>query len=158
MRLLISLLCSSLTWAQSPSLQVFQNTKTLSGQKLDLNQVKGKTIIVNVWASWCAPCIQETPSLFKLVNSNKDRIALLSVSTDDSKKELNKFLRLYPSHESPNIYIIFDESRLITKSLGVNKLPETFVFAPDAKFLRQISGAVDWSSIEKTLLSLPTGK
>ena len=108
----------------------------------------GHFVVVNFWATWCGPCIQGTPSLFRLASDHKDKITLASVSIDSGLTEVKKFLSLYPASQAANVFIIHDRGKVLAEKFGVNRYPETFIFSDKGNLVRHIPGAVDWSQPE----------
>lgn len=120
-------------------------SRTLAGEEIRLGS--GPLVILNFWASWCGPCIQEMPSLMRLASQNPETVTLIAVSEDESLKDLKKFLGLYPMTQAKNIFLIHDLDRRLSLGFGVNKFPETFVFDREFRPITKINGAVDWSTI-----------
>lgn len=120
---------------------------TIDGRSVAWTADDTKVIIVNFWATWCGPCIQETPSLLKIAAADKS-IRLISISEDDSVKDLKKFLNLYPSSQAANIFVIHDEDRRLAKSMGVTTYPTSYVYSKNFRNGQAINGAVDWESEE----------
>lgn len=109
---------------------------------------KKRFVILNFWATWCGPCIQETPSLLKLASSNPDKIVLLSVSVDDGLPEIRKFLSLYPGAQADNVYVIHDRLKKLAEKFAVNRYPESFIFSPQGELVKKIPGAIPWTEPE----------
>ena len=66
--------------------------KDMNGNEVHLASFKGRPLIVNFWATWCAPCKQEIPAFIELVEKYKDRkLAVVGISIDDSPEDLRKF-------------------------------------------------------------------
>ncbi len=120
----------------------------LDGHKFDLDSLKGKTVILNFWASWCAPCIEEVPSLIKLVNEFKGDVQLLAVSGDSKREDIDVFLKSFPELKGANIRIIFDEDRSIMQRFAVARLPESLVLDSEHKLAKKIIGTIDWYTPE----------
>ncbi|HEY8271697.1 MAG TPA: TlpA disulfide reductase family protein, partial [Pseudobdellovibrionaceae bacterium] len=151
---LIFILCGSLTIAK-----LFLDSSEIKNYNLDLvksaeailsNEVKKGTqlVIVNFWASWCPPCIHETPSMLNYAKNHSDKIQLFLVSEDSSSKEIRDFVKAFSDIYSVNLRIIWDANRKIGQNFKVYKMPETFIFDNKGKLLRQLSGSVDWSQPE----------
>lgn len=121
-------------------------TRAIDGREFNANS--SKLIVLNFWASWCGPCIQETPSLMRWANQHADKITLIAVSEDDSLKEVKNFLRLYPMAEAKNIFMVHDLDRRLSLGFGVNKFPETLIFDQHFRLVKKVEGAIDWSTIE----------
>ena len=106
-----------------------------------LSDFKGKTVLINFWASWCEPCLYEYPILVKLATEYPDDLVLIMLSSDISTKQAYEFSRgfcmqhgmtnpgddrLFPDY--PNIYITWDEDRRITRELfGTTRYPESIL-------------------------------
>lgn len=118
--------------------------KTLNGESFDLDQLKGKVVILNFWASWCGPCVEEVPSLIKLVKEFKGDIVLVAISGDSSEQDIKVFLKSFPELNSEHIKIVYDQDRSKMKMFDITRLPESMVLAPDRKLAKKLSGAIDW--------------
>lgn len=114
------------------------------------NEVKAgaPVIIVNFWASWCPPCIEETPSMLRYAKEHSGQVQLFLVSQDSSSKEIRDFVKAFSDIYSVNMRIIWDADRKIGQNFKIYKMPETFIFNREGRLLRQLSGSVDWSRPE----------
>lgn len=117
---------------------------TWDARELSLADLAGKVVIVNFWASWCAPCIEELPSLIKLVEKYQGRIRLVAVSGDTEKKDIEIFLKSFPGLINPNVDLIWDQDHKIMKTFGVERLPESFVAKANLKLAKKIVGTINW--------------
>ena len=85
------LACASLGAATAPKPAL--SVTTLDGQTFDLSKQTGKWVIVNYWATWCAPCLKELPDLSAYVSAHKDKVAAIGLAFEDTDKEdIVKFL------------------------------------------------------------------
>ena len=111
----------------------------ISGEEIDF---KGKTLLINFWATWCAPCRSEMPELQKLSESlDADRFAVIGVSVDEDSNLIREFLLQY------KIYFRNfqdDNFRLASEQLGIKTYPETFIVSPRGVITRRISEAISW--------------
>lgn len=121
---------------------------SLSGDPVSLQALTGKVVIVNFWASWCAPCLEEFPSMIKLVKEFKGDVVLLAVSQDSNREDIDAFLRSFPDGQDPSIHVVWDESRDIGKAYEVDRLPESFLAGVDGKLVTKIVGTINWYSDE----------
>ena len=128
-------------------IELLRKQKNLNGFQVKASLFDKPYIIVNFWATWCPPCIEETPSLIKFVQENRD-FSLIALSQDDSMNEINNFLKLFPNSNDVSIEVVFDQTKEVSRLYGVNKLPESFVYSFKSKKVLQISGATDWSAPE----------
>lgn len=113
--------------------------------KVALDQFRGKIVVLNFWATWCPPCVEEMPSLVNLQRRLKDRgVTVLAVSVDVDESAYNRFLKDHgidlltvrdPDHKSSDLY-------------GTFKFPETYVVDREGKMRRKFIGPVDWNQPE----------
>ena len=122
----------------------FTGAKLLEDGDFTLESVKGKVILINFWASWCNPCVQEFPSMLKLMDRFKDDLVLVAVSTDETKEEAIRFARTLNVHGS-NVHLLWDPSRKLADQYGVQRIPESYVVGRDGKLIRKIVGVEDWA-------------
>jgi peroxiredoxin len=113
------------------------------GKPGHLTDLKGKVVILNFWATWCPPCIEETPALNRLQKYIESRNALvLGVSIDEDPAAYEKFLKDYG--------VVFPTFREPTKKLaldyGTPVFPDTYVIDRHGKILRKFFGPQQWDS------------
>ncbi len=118
----------------------------LNSQAVDVSHYQDKIVIVNFWASWCGPCIEEFPSLMKYVDQFKGEVVLLAVSQDNNIDNVHQFLKNFKVEIHPSFHVLLDLDRRVGKSYGVGALPESFLFSKKLKFERKIVGFRDWMS------------
>jgi thiol-disulfide isomerase/thioredoxin len=118
-------------------LSALDQITTIGGDEIDF---KGKTLLINFWATWCAPCRSEMPDLQKLSDSlDAERFAVIGVSVDDDSNLIREFLLQYKI----NFRIFQDENfRLASDQLGIKTYPETFIVSPRGIITRRISEAI----------------
>jgi peroxiredoxin len=114
-------------------------------RQVSLSQFHGKTVVLNFWATWCPPCVEEMPSLVQMQQRLKDRgITVLAVSVDVDEDAYHRFLKDYkvdlltvrdPSHKSSDLY-------------GTFKYPETYIIDRNGTLRRKFIGPVDWNTSE----------
>jgi thiol-disulfide isomerase/thioredoxin len=129
-------------------LSALDASSDIHGKVIHRLQGTQKFTIVNFWASWCGPCIQETPSLFAFASQHPELIQLISISVDDTITDLNKFIRLYPNASSSNIQVLFDSGRHLANRFKVVQYPETLIYRDSRTPFQRIPGAVDWNARE----------
>ncbi len=123
----------------------FTDTK---GRARALRDFGGKIVILNFWASWCAPCIKEFPALIELASTNKD-VVLIALSSDFESSAMHKFIekmkKNHPAIARSNIYIALDEDNRITGPLYETfKLPETLIIDRSQMLAHKLIGA-NWT-------------
>lgn len=127
-----------------PSFQI----SNLEGGVIQSHQLLGKVLVVNFWASWCAPCIEEIPSLIRLKKVMGEQVEILAISNDQVKEDIDVFLKSFPEFRSPLVLLAHDVPKElpVTKAFGVFRLPESFVFNKSGRMVRKVIGTIDWSS------------
>jgi len=109
----------------------------------EISQLKGKVVVLNVWATWCPPCRRELPSLQRLGERlDSERFAVLGLSVDDDKHHPREYLI---DREIELIsYIDLDMS--IASQLGAQVFPDTYLIGVDGRLLMNIEGEREWDS------------
>jgi thiol-disulfide isomerase/thioredoxin len=119
--------------------------KNVKGQPVSLKDFRGKLVLLNFWASWCEPCIQEFPSMLKLIDTMKGDVQLLAVSADYEEKDIEPFLKAFKV-ENPSIHIMWDRDQTVARSFGTFKLPESYIIDRNGRLIRKIAGVEDWAT------------
>jgi cytochrome c biogenesis protein CcmG/thiol:disulfide interchange protein DsbE len=110
-----------------------------------LSDLRGKVVVLNFWASWCPPCLEETPSLNKLQQDIASKGGVvLGVSVDEDKDAYEKFLAdnhvIFPTYR--------DASKQTATEYGTSMFPETYIIDRQGRLARKIVGPQDWQSPE----------
>ena len=124
----------------------FFSKKEISSQDLF---VDNDYYILNIWASWCAPCRKEHPELMKL--SKNSSIKIIGINYKDNLKNAKKFLN---DLGNPYSTILIDDDGTISIELGAYGVPETFIINKQNKIIQKFRGALNTESIEKINLIL----
>ncbi len=115
----------------------------LEGRYVSLEEYRGKVVIVNIWATWCPPCVAEAPSLNKLNSMlNADDFKLLAVSIDDLGE---RAVKPFMAKHSLDFPVLVDPDKEIMKLYGVSAVPESFIIKRDGTIDGKITGAIDWT-------------
>lgn len=117
----------------------------LDGSTLKLSDLRGKIVVVNFWASWCNPCVEEFPSLVKLIGQFKNDVVVLAVSEDETREDMTAFMKAMKLPQ-PGIEIVWDPTKDAMKAYGVEKIPETFLVGRDGKLIRKVLGIENWAN------------
>ena len=114
------------------------------GNQVSLSGLRGKVVMVNFWATWCPPCIEEMPSMERLNEAMADDdFVLLAINTEKNGRSLvPAFLNKTPY----NFPILYDDKGDVQKQYGVYKFPESFIIRKDGTVDQKIIGPLDWSS------------
>jgi cytochrome c biogenesis protein CcmG, thiol:disulfide interchange protein DsbE len=114
----------------------------LPSGNLSLRDFRGKVVILNFWATWCPPCVEETPSLEAFASQMEDRgVVVLGVSVDQDPEALVKFVSQY--HLS--YPIARDPRRNVPTRYGTYKFPETYIIDRNGYVAEKIIGDIDWT-------------
>lgn len=123
-------------------------TQTINGKKINLGNIKSKITIVNFWASWCIPCMEEMPSLVSLKQKFKSEdLTIVSFNTDenDQLKNIDKTLKRFKI--TNEFEVIADKETKIADSLKISAIPVTYVLKNN-KIVKSYNGPVDFNSVE----------
>jgi thiol-disulfide isomerase/thioredoxin len=115
-----------------------------NGHSVELSELRGKLVLVNLWATWCEPCLREMPSLERLQSRLGERIAVLAVSEDrGGNKAVEPFIAKL-GLKSVKIYI--DPKSEVGHAFGARGLPTSFLIDREGKVLGRVEGAAEWDS------------
>ncbi|MFN7728447.1 MAG: redoxin domain-containing protein [Bdellovibrio sp.] len=121
---------------------------TLQGEKGELRDLRGKTIILNFWASWCGPCVEEFPSMISLVEALKGEAVLVAVSGDSSRTDIDQFLKQLKGWDQRDVKIVWDEDRSLSNLYDVDRLPESYIANANHNLVKKIIGSINWHTPE----------
>ena len=110
---------------------------------LDLSKLRGRVVVLNLWATWCAPCVEELPSLLEL-QQKMPQLAVVGVSTDQDDAVYRRFL----TQHHVNLLTVRDEDQRINALYGTVQIPETYVIDRTGVLRRKFIGAQVWTSPE----------
>ena len=118
-----------------------------SDHTITLSQFRGQVVVLNFWATWCPPCVAETPSLVRMQSLLKNRgVTVLAVSIDADDAAYHKFLKDY----SVNMVTVRDEAKKASNLYGTFGWPETYIIDRNGVIRRKFIGPVEWTSPEIT--------
>lgn len=120
--------------------------KDLAGNAVHADQFKGKTVFLNIWATWCGPCRLEMPSIQKLyqqVDTEKIIFIMLSV---DRPQDLNKVKNYIVEKEFT--FPVYTPADYLPNQLQVKTIPTTFIISPDGKIVSNETGATNFDTPE----------
>jgi len=123
---------------------------TIDGKPQRLSDYRGKVVVLNFWASWCPPCLEEAPALNRLQRHIEPLGGtILGVSIDEDPAAYEKFLKdfgiVFPTWRDPNVQ---DNKSKIELSYGTSLIPETYVIDRHGKIARKLVSAQQWDSPE----------
>jgi cytochrome c biogenesis protein CcmG/thiol:disulfide interchange protein DsbE len=114
----------------------------LKGRLRNLDDLKGKTVLVHIWATWCTPCLEELPSLESLYREYRDKgLTIMAVSIDKKADTVRRFVKglglTFP--------VLLDPEGKVTHLYRTTGVPETFIVDKKGIIREKIIGAGDWS-------------
>lgn len=128
--------------------------RTADGEAIDLSYFRGKVVLLNFWATWCAPCVREMPSLNRLAAEMAgDELAVVPVAID--RAGLSAVIPFYRDHGLDNLamYLDPDQRTAYTRTRNPNNaefalygLPISYLVDQEGRIRGYIAGAVDWDS------------
>ncbi|MGA3097279.1 MAG: TlpA disulfide reductase family protein [Bryobacteraceae bacterium] len=122
---------------QAPGFQI----ATDDGRVISAPHFGGRLLVLNFWATWCPPCVEETPSLSQLAQDYAGRgVVVLGISVDSSDSAYRAFLRKYKPR-----FLTARDSR-IHRDYGTFMYPETYIIDSTGKVVQKIAEGADWSS------------
>ena len=127
-------------------LKTYKNLAFLDSKQeiVELNNYKGKLVMLNFWATWCSPCKEEMPSLDSLKSRKVlDNLEIFPINI--GKDNLKKSQRFYRELNIKNLEIYFDNPITLTKELSLRGVPTTIIFNKKGKEFARIIGSIDFS-------------
>jgi cytochrome c biogenesis protein CcmG/thiol:disulfide interchange protein DsbE len=122
---------------------------TIDGEEVSIDDHRGRWVMLNFFASWCIPCLEEHPELnaFDVAHRAEGDAVLMSVTFDDKAKTAREF---FDDHggEWP---VIDDPDNSIGVAYGVAQVPETFVIAPNGVVVQRFAGAVTRAELDEVI-------
>ena len=97
-------------------------------------------MLLNLWATWCGPCVNELPSLARL-SRLAPGLKVLAINTDHEKVDASAFLK---AHNAGALPVYLDSQVMMLRSFGAYGLPMTVLIDPDGKLVAKAEGPADW--------------
>lgn len=116
----------------------------MEGNIISLSDFRGKLVLLNIWATWCRPCVDEMPSIETLYNRFKqDDFVILAVSIDtQGKKIVGPFMK----KNNLNFKVLLDTKGSLQDAYHTTGIPESFIIDKNGVILEKVIGSFDWSS------------
>jgi peroxiredoxin len=124
---------------QAPDFTVSDGQKTVT-----LSQFRGKPVVLNFWATWCPPCIEEVPSMVAMQKEMGSKVVVLAVSIDVDNDAYKNFTQ----KRMPGVLTVRDGDQKAANLFGTFGWPETYIIDSKGIIRRKFIGAQDWTSPE----------
>ena len=117
----------------------------INGKRVVKPSFKGKVTLVNFWATWCPPCVEEIPMLNRLMHKMKQQpFELISINYAEDKYEIERFMQKVKVH----FPVLLDKNGQFAQQWNVVSYPSTFVIDKQGKIVYGVNAAIDWDSNE----------
>jgi len=118
---------------------------SLNGKTVSLSDFRGRWVLLNFWATWCAPCVEEMPGLNRLYRAlKKDGLVMLAVSLDHAKQKVRSFA----SREKLAFPVLHDQGKITKARYGLFSVPTTVLVGPNGEIKARSAGGRVWDSPE----------
>jgi cytochrome c biogenesis protein CcmG, thiol:disulfide interchange protein DsbE len=115
--------------------------------KVTLSQYRGQVVVLNFWATWCPPCVEEMPSLVEMQRRLKAKgVTVLAVSIDVDDDAYRRFVK----DHAANLLTVRDPEQKTSNLYGTHGWPETYIIDRNGVLRRKFIGPVDWTEPEIT--------
>src|SRR5215467_3445297 len=118
-----------------------------SDRSITLSQYRGQVVVLNFWATWCPPCVEEMPSLVEMQRRMKAKgVTVVAVSVDVDEGAYRQFLK----DHNVNLITVRDSGQKSNSLYGTFKFPETYIIDRNGVMRRKFIGAVEWTAPDVT--------
>jgi len=147
MRKLVFLLALIAT-APAIAEQVDFTLPDIKGKPVSLSDYRGKWVIVNYWATWCPPCLEEIPELVSLHEENTDKLVVLGVSYEEVNSD---YLREFVESHMMSYPVMRMDPIPVTRLGPVTGLPTTYIISPEGERIARQEGPVTQAEVEQCI-------
>ncbi|MES9827572.1 MAG: TlpA disulfide reductase family protein [Candidatus Thiodiazotropha sp.] len=117
----------------------------IKGNQVKISDLKGKTVLLNFWTTWCPPCIEEMPSLIRLKEAmNQSDFVILAINVEESERRVSKMA----ARLKLNFPVLLDPSRVAANAWEVKVFPSSFLVDGQGRLRYKAIGPVEWDSEE----------
>lgn len=114
-----------------------------AGRRLTSVDLKGKPVLVNLWATWCGPCVLEMPMLDALAEKYRDKLAVVTVAEDIQQEKVARF---FAEQKFRHLQPWLDPDMQLSDHYGTGVLPTTILYDKDGREVWRMIGAHAWES------------
>jgi thiol-disulfide isomerase/thioredoxin len=138
---------------KTPNLHVYQGDpqpqqlilQDINGKSLDLSSLKGEVVLVNFWATWCRPCVEEVPSLSRLVSRMRGKpFKVVSVNVGETPEDIRRFT----ASMAVNFDILMDRDGKAVRDWKVYAYPSNYLLDKNGNIRYAYRGALEWDSAD----------
>jgi thiol-disulfide isomerase/thioredoxin len=134
-----------LSFASDPQPAPLTNFTDANGNAIALDQYAGQYVLLNFWATWCAPCREEMPTLSALQSDlGGDRFAVVTIAT--GRNDRAGMERFFAEIGVDNLPLNTDPRQQLARDMGVLGLPVTLILNPEGQEIARLQGGADWAS------------
>jgi thiol-disulfide isomerase/thioredoxin len=145
------ILAENFTWLTAPNPAPVTPITRADGQETTLAAFQGRVVLLNFWATWCAPCIREMPSLDRLQAKLKgEGLVVVAVSEDFAGLDLVE--PFFERMKLENLAIFLDSDGALSKAFGIAGLPTTLLIDREGRVVGGLEGPAEWDSGEAVTL------
>ncbi len=124
-----------------------------AGVERSLDDYRGKVVVMNFWATWCAPCITELPSLYRLQESlGSAPVVLIALNIDRGEAGAAKARAMLHRLKLDALAFHHDQSSRAYRALGIQVMPTTIIFDPQGREVGRLPGPAEWDAPEARAL------
>jgi cytochrome c biogenesis protein CcmG, thiol:disulfide interchange protein DsbE len=116
----------------------------MSGKQVVSDSFKGRVVVLNFWATWCAPCVEEFPSMIAMAEHYAGKVLLVTIAADERKEDIDRFVGALKL-KSDNWVALWDPELKVAKQFGTSRLPETYILTKDLKLTKKVVNSLDWT-------------
>lgn len=114
----------------------------IDGTAIDFDDLRGRPLFINFWATWCPPCIREMPTIVDLMHSVGEYVTVLLISVDNDDRDVQRYLRKH----GLSVPVYFRDWQPGQSTFPARMIPATFVVDAEGSIIYQHHGAADWSA------------
>lgn len=112
-----------------------------AGRMVDLADWRGRVVVLNVWGSWCPPCVREMPSLQRLHEKAGERVVVVTVTVDETRPAARRLVERF----GLTMPVLMDPGGARLAEWGTVKYPETWILTPEGIVAERVVGESDWA-------------